>query len=226
MVDYIFKETKMTKQNYTDITFVLDRSGSMSVIREETITGFNVFLSEQQKVPGKATMTLAQFDHEYEMVYEARQLKDTPALNGDTYVPRGYTALLDAIGRTINSTGNRLAGMQEDQRPDKVIFVILTDGLENYSKEFNSSRINEMIKSQRANYQWEFVFLGANQDAIDVAGNIGIEAAAAMTFTANTVGTGYLYGAISRNIASYRTGQSTGVSFSDEDRQKQTDAAT
>ena len=216
----------MTKQNYTDITFVLDRSGSMSVIREETITGFNVFLSEQQKVPGEATMTLAQFDHEYEMVYEARQLKDTPALNGDTYVPRGYTALLDAIGRTINSTGNRLAGMQEDQRPDKVIFVILTDGLENYSKEFNSSRINEMIKSQRANYQWEFVFLGANQDAIDVAGNIGIAAAAAMTFTANTVGTGHLYRAISKNIASYRTGQSTGVSFSDEDRQKQTDAAT
>ncbi len=216
----------MTKQNYTDITFVLDRSGSMSDIRDETITGFNTFLSEQQKVPGEATMTLAQFDHEYEMVYEARQLKDTPALNVDTYVPRGYTALLDAIGRTINLTGNRLAGMQEDQRPDKVIFVILTDGLENYSKEFSKGKINEMIEQQRETYKWEFVFLGANQDAIAVAGDMGIAAANAMTYAANAVGTRNLYGSLSSNVASYRMGRSTGLSFSDEDRKKQTDAAT
>jgi len=216
----------MTKQNYTDIIFVLDRSGSMESIKDETITGFNVFLSEQQKVPGEATMTLAQFDHEYDMVYEARQLRDVAPLNDDTYVPRGYTALLDAIGRTINSTGERLAGMQESQRPGKVVFVILTDGLENYSKEFNTSRINEMIERQRSAYKWEFVFLGANQDAIATATSMGIAQDAAMTFTANAVGTGHLYSGLSENIASYRTGTSSNVSWSDEDRKKQTDAAT
>ncbi len=216
----------MTKQNYTDIIFVLDRSGSMGSIKDETISGFNVFLSEQQKVPGEATMTLAQFDHEYEMVYEARQLRDAPPINDDTYIPRGYTALLDAIGRTINSTGNRLAGMQEANRPDKVIFVILTDGLENHSREFSKGKINEMIERQRSTYKWEFVFLGANQDAIAVAGSMGIAVANAMTYMANAIGTRNLYGSLSDNVASYRTGRSKSVSFSDKDRQKQTDAAT
>ena len=216
----------MTNQNLTDITIVLDRSGSMETIRDDTIGGFNSFLSDQRSIPGEATLTLVQFDHLYEVVHEGKRLPDVLFLNRDTYIPRGTTALLDAIGRTIDSTGKRLEKMKEQDGPGKVVFVIITDGLENASNQYSSNQVNEMIERQRNEYQWQFVFLGANQDAIATAAQLGILQAGAMTYTANAAGTGALYGSLSSNIRSFRVGSSTSVGFTDEDREKQKKAST
>jgi hypothetical protein len=209
------------KENYTDINIVLDRSGSMETVKSDTIGGFNAFLNEQKAVEGKATITLVQFDDIYEEVYKAVNISEAKPLDDQTFVPRGWTALLDAIGRTIIDIGKRLASMKEDERPANVIFVILTDGLENSSREFNSQQISEMIKHQRDVYKWEFVFLGANQDAIVTAGNMGITQANALTYAANPAGTQAAFGSVARNVAAYRMGVAASPAFSDEDREIQ-----
>ena len=136
----------MTQQQTIDINIVLDRSGSMEAVKEETISGFNKFLADQQNQDGDATLSLVQFDDEYEVVHDAKNLAKVPALNARTFVPRGCTALLDAIGRTIVATGARLDALSEADRPNQVLFVILTDGLENASQEFSSKKIMKMIK--------------------------------------------------------------------------------
>jgi hypothetical protein len=209
------------KKDYTDINIVLDRSGSMESIKSDTIGGFNSFLNEQKKVAGEATITLVQFDDIYEEVYKAIPLSNAPLLNNDTFIPRNTTALLDAIGKTIVQTGNRLAAMSEDNRPEKVIFVILTDGLENASHEYKIEQINRMISHQRDVYKWEFVFLGANQDAIATASQMGISQANALTYAANTIGTQKAFDAVAYNIAAYRANIAPSASFSDEDREEQ-----
>lgn len=210
----------------TDITMVLDRSGSMGVVRDDTIGGFNAFVDDQKKVAGEARLTLVQFDHEYEVVYDAVALGEVPLLDYDTYVPRGSTALLDALGRTITATGARLAALAEGDRPSRVIFVILTDGQENASKEFGRDRINEMIIHQTNAFNWAFVFLGANQDAIREAGRIGIFAANALTYAADERGTGDAFAAASRNLADYRVSAPEEKAadlkfFNEDDRKKQ-----
>lgn len=217
-------ERKVMKENYTDINIVLDRSGSMESIKSDTVGGFNSFLNEQKKVAGEATITLVQFDDIYEEVYKAIPLNEAPLLNNDTFIPRHTTALLDAIGKTIVQTGNRLAATQENQRPEKVIFVILTDGLENASHEYKIERINQMISHQRDAYKWEFIFLGANQDAIATASQMGIAQSHALTYAANTIGTQKAFDAVAGHVASYRANVAPSASFSDEDREVQKEA--
>lgn len=163
----------MTNPNYTHISFVLDRSGSMQLLRGDTIGGFNSFLSDQQKVSGKATLTLAQFDHEYRLDYSMVPIAEALPLNDLTYIPRGMTALYDAIGRTIAATGEKLAAMSENDRPSKVLFVILTDGFENCSREYNAVQVKQIIEEQRSIYSWEFVFLGASEASLTDASRIG-----------------------------------------------------
>ncbi|MBC7797307.1 MAG: VWA domain-containing protein [Pyrinomonadaceae bacterium] len=209
------------KENYTDVNIVLDRSGSMASIKNDTIGGFNEFLREQQTVEGMATITLAQFDDVYDIVYRAIDVKAAPMLDDKTFVPRGSTALLDAIGRTINETGKRLSGLGDSEKPEKVIFVIVTDGEENSSREFDNGKINEMISHQRDVYKWEFVFLGANQDAIASASNMGIQASHAMTYAASPEGTQMAFQAVSKNMASARRKQKADYSFEDVDRDQQ-----
>lgn len=209
------------KTNHTDITIVLDRSGSMQSVADDTIGGFNKFLEDQQRAPGTATITLNQFDDVFEHVIEAKPVGDAKPLNRETFQPRGSTALLDAIGRSINETGKRLESMPENDRAEKVVFVIITDGHENASRDFSSQRINEMIRHQRDTYQWEFVFLGANQDAITTASKMGIGAANAMTYAANSQGTASAFAATSRNLVQMRCGASKTMAYSDADRQEQ-----
>jgi len=213
------------KEDLTDINIVLDRSGSMSSVRDDTIGGFNTFLQSQKEAPGEAQLTLVQFDHEYEIVYNGVDVQSVSELTTKTFVPRGSTALLDAIGRTINSTGARLAEMPEEERPGKVIFVILTDGEENSSAEFTKDQINEMIKLQTEIYNWDFVFLGANQDAIKTGASIGIVAGNAMTYAATADGVGDTYRSSGASMTAYRVGDVDLKSkfFSDEDRKKQED---
>jgi len=165
----------------TDITIVSDRSGSMNSVRDATIEAFNGYVSSQQQCAGQAQLTLVQFDDQYETPLSCVPIARTPSLNHPSYEPRGSTALFDAIGRTLVVTGARLNAMPATQRPSKVLLVIQTDGYENASREFRAQQIQEMIAHQRDKYGWQFVFLGANQDAIMSAAKFGIPAASALS---------------------------------------------
>src|SRR5690606_5309014 len=135
-------------------------------IRREAIGGFNAFVAAQRTEPGTAELSLVLFDHEYALVLENVDIQNVPRLDEVTYQPRGTTALLDAIGTSVDTLGKRLAGLPEERRPEQVIVAILTDGLENASQRYTSERIANMIQHQREKYSWDFIFLGANQDAI------------------------------------------------------------
>ena len=173
--------------NLTELIFILDRSGSMQDLATETINGFNS-LVEKQKHTGNAFLTTVLFDNDYELLHDHIDIRHVPTLTSNEYYARGCTALLDAIGRTINSVGNRLSQTPEEARPGKVICTITTDGLENASSKYSLSKIKEMITHQRNVYKWEFVFLGANIDAIETAESIGISRKRAKTYTASPDG--------------------------------------
>jgi hypothetical protein len=209
------------KQGLTDITFVLDRSGSMQSVAADTVGAFNKFVADQKAVPGECLLTLVQFDHEYEFVYRGTPIRDVPPLDVTTYMPRGWTALLDAVGRAVNETGARLAALPEHDRPEHVVFVILTDGHENSSKEFDRAKVMALIKHQTETYSWQFLFLGANQDAIAAGAAIGVIAANAMSYAGTGVGTSSAIAAPSRNVANLRCGFSRIASYTAGDREEQ-----
>jgi uncharacterized protein YegL len=192
-------------ENHTEVIIVLDRSGSMSSIREDMEGGLNQFFEEQKKEPGKCTVTLAQFDDKYEIVYEGTDIQEVP---GASLVPRNSTALCDAVGRTINAVGKRLSDMLETDRPGRVIFLIITDGRENASKEFSRDEVKRLIEQQEKKYNWLFVYLGANQDSFAEAQGYGI--ATAKNFTADSKGTSDMLQGASRGVSSYRSGGSYG----------------
>jgi len=173
------------RSDLTDITLVVDRSGSMEQVREDAEGGVNSFIAQQAKEPGEALLTLVQFDTEYEFLHKGIPVSQAPKYE---LVPRGMTALLDAVGRAINETGERLSKMDEQDRPGLVVFVVMTDGLENSSKEFSKATIKEMIERQQDKYNWHFTFLGANQDAFAEAGSMGIHAAGAANYAIDKVG--------------------------------------
>ena len=166
----------------TDITVILDKSGSMEVRRSDAIGGFNALVDDQKVQPGTAALSLVQFDTQYQVSFTEKAPLDVPALTMETYAPSGGTALLDAMGKTIHAIGQRLAALPEPARPGKVIVVIITDGEENSSREFTYPQVNEMICHQRDVYRWEFIFVGTNQDAIASASKIGIQPGSALTF--------------------------------------------
>jgi von Willebrand factor type A domain len=203
------------KDNFTRIAIVLDRSGSMESCKESTVAGFNEFIRTQQELPGQAMVKLVQFDDRYETVFDMN-LKSCPELNQNTFVPRGSTALLDAQGRTIVELGRELAAMPEKDRPSRVIVVTITDGLENASRQFSIEQIGAMIREQRDKYSWDFVFLGANQDAIKTAAAMAVPMHSAMTYATSKAGVAATMAAVSHYVGSYRAG---GVAaFSQEDR--------
>ena len=177
----------MDRTNHVDITMVLDRSGSMEGVREETIRSFNRFLSDQREEPGEAVLTLVQFDDEYEVVYDAAPLVDVPDLTAQRYVPRSSTALLDAMGQTIKRTDARLGDRRSQHAATKVLFVVITDGLENASREYDQRLVFDLIR-ERQRRGWQFVFLGANQDAIATASQYGIDRGGAMNVEGGTGG--------------------------------------
>lgn len=153
----------------TEIAYILDRSGSMQPMQEAAVTAFNDFIKAQLDVPGEARLTLVQFDDAYEVPFDALRLQDVPQLTAATYKPRGSTALLDAIGRTIKNIDTRLQKLPAANQPGKVICAIFTDGLENASSEFTAKHIGDLIRLYRETKGWEFIFLAANQDAIATA---------------------------------------------------------
>ena len=203
------------KDNFTRIAIVLDRSGSMESCKESTVAGFNEFIRAQKEIPGEATVKLVQFDDQYETVFD-KPLKECPELTQNTFVPRGSTALLDAQGRTIVELGQELAALPESERPSKVIVVTLTDGLENASKEYNLDKIGAMIREQRDKYNWDFVFLGANQDAIATAAAMSIPLPSAMSYSTSKAGIAATMAAVSHYVGAARKGKA--AAFSAEDR--------
>lgn len=209
----------MTDSSRTHIHLILDRSGSMEQIRDDTIGGVNRFIEDQQQEAGHCTFTFVQFDtHDpYEVVHDRLPIDQVPKLTRDTFVPRAMTPLLDAIGRGINELGAQLSALPEQERPGKVIFVIQTDGLENSSREFTKKQINRMIHEQQERYHWRFVFLGANQDAIETAGGLGIARTNALTFGTSGSGVRSAQSALSRSISSTRRGRPDDA-FTDAER--------
>ena len=191
--------------NLTEIAFILDRSGSMHAVRDDAIGGFNAFLESQKAMPGEARFTFVLFDHEYETVMFRKDIGEVEPLTAHTYVPRGSTALLDAIGQTVNAIGAQLAALPESERPSKVIVAILTDGMENASKEFTPLQIAEMVKHQQEIYSWEFIYLGANQDAYAVGGGLGMRKENIANFAATGVGTRRAFETADKLTGSYRT---------------------
>lgn len=208
----------MPNQNLTLVAVVLDRSGSMAPLREATIAGLNEFLDIQRKSPGDVLLHLVQFDDKYDIVRDFTPLSDVKPISHADYEPRGWTALMDAMGRTINDVGNRLKAMPEATRPGKVVMVIQTDGQENYSKEYARAKIMEMVIHQREKYQWEFVFLGANIDAMTTADSFGILRGSTMQYTANVASTKALYGVVGRSVSNFKSGVVASVNYSAEDR--------
>jgi len=204
----------MTDSNYTDITMLLDRSGSMAQIKSDIDGGFDVFIEEQKKLPGVCKVTLIQFDDQYDVVFQESDVNDVPRLD---LQPRGMTALLDAIGKSINQTGERLAAMAEEQRPGTVIFGIITDGYENASREYTKDTIKSMIEKQENVYSWRFTFLAANQDAIQEGAKIGIKADSSMTYSTDRVDSTFL--AYSRSVGARRGGAMKKMSIDDIDKE-------
>jgi len=197
----------MTNPKLTYLTGIMDRSGSMSSIKDDTEGGWRTLLAEQAAQPGDCRVSLVQFDTAHELVYDYTPIAAAPDYR---LVPRGGTALLDAIGFTVTRLGERLAALPEPERPGAVIVVILTDGHENSSKEWDYRRVGELIAHQQDRYQWVFQFLGANQDAILTARGLGIQATHAVTYTAGNVHDTLL--ATSANVAAYRAGTAAGLS--------------
>lgn len=199
------------------ITVILDRSGSMETIREATISGFNEFLHGQKQVPGEAVISLFQFDDVFDTVYADKALWNAPPLTRETFVPRNWTALYDAIGRAMGII---------DYKPkaEKNIVLIVTDGQENASKEFKSQNVRHLIKI-RQDKGWQFVFLGSNQDAILSARGLGINVDNAMTFANNTRGITASFTSTGANAAAYRSGVAMNMAYSTADRKEQDEAA-
>ena len=203
------------KKGFTVIACVLDRSGSMRQVAEDSIGGFNTFLEDQKKLDGEAKVSVVLFDHEYEVLHDFVDLKDVPTLDSETYVPRGMTALLDAVGRTVDDIGDKLKKMKEKDRPENVVFVILTDGYENQSVEYKVEQIKNMIDHQQDKYNWSFVFLGANQDAFSAATSFGIKDQFVSNYTGDSMGTKHAYGAMSASVGAIRCCATKGFSTQD-----------
>ncbi len=208
------------KQGYGKIAIVLDRSGSMEGIAKATIDSYNEFIKGQKAAPGTADVLLVQFDDIYEVVYD-QPLDKVPAMTAETFIPRGMTALRDAIGKTINTLGDAIRTLSEDQRPDSVTFVIITDGYENASKEYTQVTVAEMVKHQSDSYNWKFVFLGANQDAVLTASKFSIPARQSMPYAASNAGTRSMGQSVNSYTVSNRAAGASGQSlrgFSEEER--------
>lgn len=208
----------MAKADLTDITVVLDRSGSMSSCKADAEGGLNTFVEEQKKLPGSALYTLVQFDEHYDFVHKGVPLQTVPKF---ALVPRGSTALLDAVGRAIIETGERLKAMPEAERPGLVAFCIITDGGENSSKEFSREKVKEMIEHQTNAYQWQFTYIGANQDAFAVAGGIGISSGNAANYATAKSGSAFegTSGKLGRMRVQSLSGQAVCSHYTEQERQ-------
>ena len=191
--------------SYTELVFILDRSGSMSGLEVDTIGGFNALIEKQKKEEGRAVVSTVLFDDRTEVLHDRLPLEQVPAMTGRDYYVRGCTALLDALGGAIDHIGRLHKHTSPEQRPDKTLFVITTDGMENASRRYTYDLVREMVERQKARFGWEFLFLGANMDAVAVARRFGIGADRAATYECDAEGTALNYEVLSEAVRQVRT---------------------
>lgn len=210
------------KQGLTHIIFVVDRSGSMSSIATDMIGGYNTFIKKQKETPAECYVSFYQFDDIYEPVFERLKLEDVKDLDSKTYVPRNMTALYDAMGKTINNYGAYLSSLSEEDRPERVLFVTITDGANNSSREFTAAQVRDMVKHQTDVYSWSFVFLGSNIDAWDAGSSLGVASTSTLQF-ANVKGSvTKAFDALSKNTHMYRAAAApVAYAFAPEDLAEQ-----
>jgi len=193
------------KKELTEIVFILDRSGSMSGLESDTIGGYNAMLEKQKAAPGEAIISTVLFDDYIEVLQDRLDIKTVESITNKEYFVRGQTALLDAIGGAINHIGNIHKYSLEENRPEKTIIIITTDGMENASHQFSYDQVKMMIERQKEKYGWEFIFLGANIDAIEAAKSFGIKADRAANYHSDSTGTQLNYEVLNEAINSFRT---------------------
>lgn len=192
------------KTNITELVFILDKSGSMAGLESDTIGGYNAMLKKQQEEQGEAIVTTVLFDDDYELLHDRINIKGIRPITEKDYFVGGCTALLDAIGKTIHKIGNVQKHTSEEQRADKVMFVITTDGMENASREYTYEKIKAMVERQKEKYGWEFIFLGSNIDAISTAARFGIASDRAANYNADSEGTRLNYESVSHVVSELR----------------------
>lgn len=192
------------KTSRTELVFILDRSGSMAGLESDTIGGFNSTLEKQKDGKGEAVVTTVLFDHAYELLHDRFDINNVKPVSSNDYFVRGSTALLDAVGKTISKIANVQRNAGEGEQADKVMFVIITDGMENASHEYSYSQIKKMIQLEKEVYGWEFIFLGANIDAEEVAGRYGINADRAVNYHADSKGLKHSYDSVNDAIHEVR----------------------
>ena len=192
------------KKNLTELVFILDRSGSMAGLEKDTIGGFNAMIEKQKGEEGEAYISTVLFDNYSEVIHDRVSLTAVPKLTEKEYYVRGCTALLDAVGGAIHHIGNVHKYAREEDRPEKTLFVITTDGMENASRRYTYDKVKAMITHQKEKYGWEFLFLGANIDAAREAARFGIGEDRAANYHADAMGTGVLYEAVSQTVCNFR----------------------
>ena len=193
------------RKNLTELVFILDRSGSMSGLEADTIGGFNAMIEKQKKEAGEALVSTILFDNDSQVIHDRVPLDRVPALTEKEYFVRGCTALLDAVGGAIHHIGNVHKYAREEDRPEKTLFVITTDGMENASSRYTYDKVRSMIQHEKEKYGWEFLFLGANIDAAREAARFGIDADRAANYHADHQGTGVIYEAVSEAVCQIRS---------------------
>ena len=192
------------RKGLTEVVFILDRSGSMSGLEADTIGGFNSMIAKQKKEEGEAYISTVLFDDTCEVLYDRVPVNKVEPMNDNQYYVRGCTALLDAIGGAIHHIGNVHKYAREEDRPEKTLFIITTDGMENASRQYSYEKVKEMVARQKEKYGWEFLFLGANIDAIDVAGKFGIDSNRALNYVSDHKGTQLNYEVLNKTVSEFR----------------------
>ncbi len=192
------------KKGLTELVFILDRSGSMAGLESDTIGGYNSMLQKQKEVEGECLITTVLFDNRYELLHDRIDIRAVRPITDKEYYVGGSTALLDAIGRTIHKIASAQKHTAEDYRAEKVMFVIITDGEENASREYSPDKVKAQIELEKSRYGWEFVFLGANIDAVETAGRIGIAPSRAVDYVADAHGTTLNFQAMSEAVREFR----------------------
>ncbi len=193
------------KKNLTSINVVLDASGSMANLTSDTLGGLNSFIEEQKSLPGEATFTLCTFNSSHEIVHEGTPLHLVASIDKKSYSPKGGTNLIGTLGYMIDKVGKDFSSMKENERPFKVIFVVITDGENNLFSDYTKQKVKEMIEHQTNNYKWEFLFFGANIDSFSEAASYGISSTRTKNFEASPSGTKNMYRSMSKSVSTYRT---------------------
>lgn len=204
------------KKGLTELVFILDKSGSMGGLEADTIGGYNAMLEKQKVVEGECYITTVLFDNNYELLHDRIDIKAVNPITEKEYSVGGSTALLDAIGRTIHKIGNAQRHTADDYRAEKVMFVIITDGEENSSREYSAEKIKAQIERQKTRYGWEFIFLGANIDAVETAGRFGISADRAQNYHADGEGVELNFRVMSEAVATFRERSAMPEDWNDE----------